>query len=93
MFLDLFILNYEKFYLNRKLPEIFWLHLYGEAMLPPHSCTLCPWYIDRSTSLKPKYLFVKKGLDDIKEFESYKSECYNSSVFHLFFFGHSAKSS
>jgi hypothetical protein len=35
------ISKHETFFLNRKLPEIFWLHFYKEAMLRPHACTLC----------------------------------------------------
>jgi hypothetical protein len=37
------VLKYEIIVQDRKLAELFWLHFYREAMLPPHPCTLHPW--------------------------------------------------
>jgi hypothetical protein len=39
------ILEYEIFFRDRKVAEIFWLHFYREAMVQPHPCTLGPWNV------------------------------------------------
>jgi hypothetical protein len=60
------ISKYEAFFQNKKLAEIFWLHFYREAMLPPHLCALLPCSLDKKESKDERKGLRKNSENEIK---------------------------